>query len=113
MNASELRNNDSGSPYPDKDTLKIYSDFFELSTDLIGIAGFDGRFLKLNPAFSKTLGVINHDFQTGKFFDFLLPEDRKRTQNFIQDLLSGYSVGNFINRYSTEDGVRWLEWSVI
>jgi len=85
---------------------------FDLSPDLLGVAGLDGYFKQVNPAFERALGYTSHELLSRPFFDFIHPEDRERSQYAFQALAGGRDVIQFENRYVCSDGSwRWLEWS--
>lgn len=50
--------------------------FFNQSPDLLCIAGFDGIFKRLNPAWSPLLGWSNTELQARPFLEFVHPDDR-------------------------------------
>jgi len=102
-------------------TQKTYSEkvfdleyFFELSPDLICIAGYDGYFKKINPAVSKTLGYTNEELFSRPINSFVHPEDQGMTNNSRNNVRSGKHLINFENRYMTKDGETvWLSWTSI
>ena len=85
---------------------------FDVSLDLLCIAGFDGYFKRVNPAFERTLGYTIAELLSRPFLDFIHPEDRDRTVAAVETLDRGTDVIQFENRYLRKDGsVRWLEWN--
>ncbi|MEM0518011.1 response regulator [Aequorivita flava] len=92
--------------------LRKHDNLFQLSNDLIGIASFEGSFVKINPAFSKTLGWTNEKFMESPFSDFIHEDDKEETTIAMQNLALGKSVVNFTNRYKTKEGEnKWIEWT--
>ena len=88
-----------------------YEQFFKLSQDMFCIAGIDGFFKHLNPAFETTLGFSLEELKAKKFLDFVHPEDRASTLDAVQQLSQGLKVTNFENRYVCKDGTyRVLSW---
>jgi two-component system sensor histidine kinase/response regulator len=85
---------------------------FELSLDLMGIATFDGRFVRANPAWLTTLGFTPEEICRTPFMEFVHPDDRERTAAAMGELLRGEKVTGFENRYRCSDGsYKWLLWS--
>jgi PAS domain S-box-containing protein len=85
---------------------------FDLSLDMISIAGFDGRFKSVNPAFERTLGYRPDELVGRPFLDFVHPDDREKTEREAVSLADGAKTLQFQNRYLAKDGaVRWLEWT--
>jgi len=88
--------------------------FFALSVEMLCIAHFDGRLLRLNAAFERTLGYSTGELRGRSFMDFVHPDDRHATLQAIAQLESGHEVINFQNRYRHHDGgYRWISWASI
>ncbi len=84
--------------------------FFNLSIDMLCVAGFDGYFKRLNPAFQAALGY-DEELYRRPFTDFIHPDDVERTIAVVQRLISGSRVIDFENRYRRSDGTyRLLSW---
>lgn len=85
---------------------------FNLSLDMLCIAGFNGYFQQVNPAFTTTLGWTREEILSTPWIDFLHPEDREATLNSAVPLRSGLPVYDFENRYRCKDGsYRWISWN--
>jgi len=86
--------------------------FFELSLELLCIAGIDGRFRRINPAFETLLGYSRDELVSRPFFDFMVPEDREPAMAELVKLTGGSSTIRFENRVACKDGsVKCLSWS--
>jgi diguanylate cyclase (GGDEF)-like protein/PAS domain S-box-containing protein len=85
--------------------------FFELSIDMVCIAGTDGYFKQLNPAFETTLGYTRAELLARPFLEFVHVDDREATLKQIEGLSAGRTTLDFENRYECKDGTyRWLSW---
>ena len=83
--------------------------FFSLSLDMLCTAGFDGKFVDLNPSWTKTLGWSLEQLRSRPFLDFVHPDDRVATIQETLCLQSGVDTISFENRYRHIDGsYRWL-----
>ena len=86
--------------------------FFELSLDMMCVANFAGFFLRLNPAWEKTLGFSAAELCQAPFLDFVHPDDRERTLERMGALAAQQDIRNFENRYRCKDGsYKWLLWN--
>ena len=88
-----------------------FEDVFKLSPDLLCIAGADGYFKRVNPAFEATLGYSSEELLSRPFLDFVHPDDRALTGE-THVVAGGNQIVQFENRYLRKDGsVRWLQWN--
>ncbi|MCL4523182.1 MAG: PAS domain S-box protein [Acidobacteria bacterium] len=88
------------------------SRLFNLSLDMMCVAGFDGRLKQVNPAWSATLGWTAEELTAKPWLDFVHPDDLEATRAAGAQLLGGQSVRTFENRYRCKDGsYRWLSWN--
>ncbi|MFL5962577.1 MAG: GAF domain-containing protein [Gaiellaceae bacterium] len=85
---------------------------FTLTPDLIAVAGFDGYFKRVNPAFGAHLGYTQLEALARPYVEFVHPDDRERTQAESSLLRKGMATVSFENRYLCKDGsYRWIEWT--
>lgn len=88
------------------------SRFFELSVDLLCIADYEGRFVRLNPSWETLLGMPRTEMLGRPFLDLVHPDDRERTLLETARLRSGVPTIGFENRYRRADGAyRVLRWT--
>jgi PAS domain S-box-containing protein len=88
-----------------------YSRLFRLSLDLLCVAGLDGYFKKVNPAWTQTLGWSEAELLARPVADFMHPDDRERTLHARGDLAKGILLRGLENRYLCKNGsYRWLSW---
>ncbi|MDB5089577.1 MAG: domain S-box-containing protein [Mucilaginibacter sp.] len=86
--------------------------FFDLSPDMLCIAGYDGYFKRINPSVSKLLGYTNEELFSKPIHEFIHPEDRHITAKHRENLLNDIPLLNFENRYVTKSGeIVWLHWT--
>jgi PAS domain S-box-containing protein len=85
--------------------------FFSVSIDLLCVAGTDGYFKRVNPAFESVLGYTSEELQRRPMVDFVHPDDRLKTEKELQRLASGVPTLSFENRYLSKDGTyKVLSW---
>ena len=86
--------------------------FFDLSPDLLCIAGFDGYFKRLNPSFERVLGYSGEELMSRPFLEFVHPDDVERARDAFIHLATGEDVIGFECRLVCVDGsVRRFEWN--
>src|SRR5215471_12804096 len=84
---------------------------FRMSRDLLCIAGFDGYFRRLNPAWEDALGYTIEELTSRPYVDFVHPDDRNATSAEAKSVISGQGTLVFENRYRRRDGsYRWFAW---
>ena len=86
--------------------------FFDLSVDMLCLAGTDGYFKTLNQAWSETLGYEDGELLQRPFVEFVHPADRQATIDAAERLAGGQKLIRFRNRYRCKDGTyKWLAWT--
>jgi len=68
---------------------------FDLSPDLMCLAGVDGYFKRVNRAFERTLGHLAQELVSRPMIDFVHPEDRERTRTALEVLAAGEELHQF------------------
>jgi PAS domain S-box-containing protein len=85
---------------------------FTLSPDLIVVAGFDGFWKRVNPAFETRLGYTESEALARPYLDFVHPDDRDRSEAEAARALGLDTILVFENRMVCKDGShRWVEWT--
>jgi PAS domain S-box-containing protein len=92
-------------------TLLDRDRFFQLSLDMMCVAGLDGYFKQVNPALVRGLGWSEAELLARPLADFVHPQDRDSTDAALETLRHGRDVTDFENRYRRADGsYRTFEW---
>ena len=90
------------------------SEFFSLSIDMLCIAGTDGFFQRINPAWSATLGWSEEELLAKPYLEFVHPHDREATVAEASKLGKGGRTVSFENRYLCRDGMyKTLRWNAV
>ena len=85
---------------------------FALSLDLLAIAGFDGYFKQLNPAWENTLGWTAEELLQRPWVEFIHPADVASTLAAAGGIMDGNLLINHENRYRCKNGsYKWLLWN--
>lgn len=96
-----------------KQAIEDLSQIFTLLLDMICIADIrTSTFIKVNPAFTETLGYSEEEMLNKPFLDFIHPDDIESTRRVVETRLQmGAKVIDFENRYRCKDGsYLWLSW---
>ncbi|HEX6037913.1 PAS domain S-box protein [Longimicrobium sp.] len=84
---------------------------FELSLDLLCLADVEGRFHRVNPAFTRTLGWTAQELVARPFLELVHPDDVPATLATMERMAAG-GAPELENRYRCRDGAyRWLSWT--
>lgn len=98
----------------EKRRAELLEDLFNLSLEMLCVAGTDGYFKQVNPAFERVLGYRSDELLSRPLLDFVVPEDRQKTHLELQKLSQGMPSVGFENRYRTKSGaIRWLSWTAM
>lgn len=86
---------------------------FSINLDLLAILDTEGRFIKVNEAWSEILGKSTEEIEGQYTLQYIYKEDIKETLKCRKKLQRGEEINCFINRINTPDGgYRYLEWKV-
>jgi diguanylate cyclase (GGDEF)-like protein/PAS domain S-box-containing protein len=85
---------------------------FELSSDMLCTASFEGRLLSASESWQRTLGWTFEELTSRPFIEFVHPDDREASMREFALSAQGERAASFVNRCRTKDG-RWLsiEWT--
>jgi PAS domain S-box-containing protein len=85
---------------------------FNLSLDMLCIAGHDGFFKQVNPAWSNNLGWSSEELTAKPWIEFVHPTDRTDCLLAVNQLERESHLMSWENRYLHKDGgYRWLSWN--
>ncbi len=77
------------------------TNFFELTSDLMGVVGTGGQFQVVNAAFTRTLGYTSDEIIGRDFLDLVHPNDRANSKAQLDQLTTSQSATiHFTNRYA-------------
>ena len=89
-----------------------FEEIFNLSPDLLCIAGTDGYFKRVNRAFADAFGYTNEELLSRPLLEFAHPDDLALSHEAFVRLSRGEEIPRFENRNIRADGsTLWLEWS--
>ncbi|MFY0565227.1 ATP-binding protein [Archangium lansingense] len=86
--------------------------FFELSVDMLCIAGLDGTFRRLSRAWTRTLGYSEQTLLTTPLLELVHEEDRASTAEWLARGARDEHLPYFEHRCRGQDGAwHWLQWN--
>jgi len=84
---------------------------WNVSQDLLVIAGLDGKYLSVNPAWTAILGWSETDLLDKSSQWLLHPDDQEKTRAELDRLARGQKTLRFESRLRAKDGsYRWVSW---
>ena len=88
---------------------------WQVSPHLLSVIDLaNGRFIRVNPAWTATFGFPEQAYTGASYAEFVHPDDIDAAADAWQGLLVGQPVLNFENRYRTTGGAyRWLSWVTV
>lgn len=90
-----------------------YQRFFELSDDLLGMAGSDGRLHTINQAWEKVLGRDPGSLTGEPFINLVVEEDAPIVKRALDNLIGGQENARFKVRVIDGAGApRWTDWHI-
>lgn len=85
--------------------------FFNHSQEMLCIAGLDGYFKRVNPAFVRNFGHSEEELLSRPIVDFVHPDDVLRTLKELKALGEGIDSIEFQNRYRDKAcDWHWISW---
>jgi len=86
---------------------------WQVSEDLFGVGTFDGYFVSLNPAWTRTLGWSEGEIRTMHVSKLRHPDDAVAAIEARRRLADGTSTVRVENRFWHRDGTyRWIAWTM-
>jgi PAS domain S-box-containing protein len=85
---------------------------WEMSVDLLAMAGVDGRLRRVSDSWTTVLGFSGSQLMGRSYHEFVHPDDLERTLALMAPLFAGIKQEtHFDNRARTKNGsYRWLSW---
>jgi diguanylate cyclase (GGDEF)-like protein/PAS domain S-box-containing protein len=88
--------------------------FFDVSLDMLCVAGLDGRFRKVNDAWTRALGWERGELLGLPWAAFTHPEDADTVRQAFGQLARGRNVVGLESRFRRKDGTfRWVNWNAL
>ena len=86
--------------------------FFKSAAALLGIADWNGHFIRVSPSWERLLGHTAEEIGAVHFREFVHPDDLDRTMLEAKQLGAATDSVGFVNRLRRRDGTYcWLQWT--
>ena len=86
---------------------------WQVSEDLLGVGTFDGYFISLNPAWTRTLGWSEDEIEAMHVSKLRHPDDAVAAIEARRRLADGAGTVRIENRFCHKDGTyRWIAWTM-
>jgi PAS domain S-box-containing protein len=86
---------------------------WNVSEDLLGVSNFEGYFVNINPAWSKTLGWSEDEIRARHVSELRHPDDAAHSLAAREQLARGVPTVRMENRLRHKDGSwRWIAWTM-
>ncbi|MGE4553174.1 MAG: PAS domain S-box protein [Desulfovibrionaceae bacterium] len=86
---------------------------FNMSLDMLCVAGFDGLLREINPSWERTLGWSPDELKSRPWVEFIHPDDMDATIISNEQLMRGKPVITLVNRWLHKNGhYRWISWNM-
>jgi PAS domain S-box-containing protein len=93
-----------------EESLKMTDSFFDMAFDILTVAK-EEHYIKINPAFTKTLGYDQNDLNQIKFADLTHDDDKLLVEKVVEELLKGEPIVSYKNRIRCKDeSYKWIHW---
>ncbi len=88
--------------------------FFNLSLDLLFIANDQGKFKRINPAWSHLLAYSEQQLLNQSWLEIVHPEDQSTVENALKRLNQGQDIDTLEIRCRCQDGsYLWIAWNAV
>lgn len=95
-----------------EESIKMADQFFSMAFDILTVTKED-QLVKINPAFTKTLGYAQKDLNKLRFSELIHPDNKKTVKEILNKLSKENPSVNFKDRILCKDGsYKWLDWNV-
>lgn len=94
-------------------SFENYDSLIHYTPDLIGVLNFEGKYIKINPSFTKVLGWSEEELLGKQFITFSHLTDLEKSQEVIHRVSSFITNIHFSNQYKTKSGTyKSIDWFV-